>query len=249
MKYRFIFILIIPLFGILKAQSPCVSPISPTDFNKKIAEVRQIKENEKTPIALQGILDNHCFTSGQITEMLKLITNNEVAKADIAILAYERVLDKWSYYEIFDNFRSLSSAIRVYDQTLGNKSNVAPSSGLTNDKTSTTAQTSSNIQPNNTTNPASSCLIPDAEFEQIRILLTRNTFESARLNIAKQMIADKKCLAATQLGVLSRLFTSESSIINFLVYSYQFLPDKTGFETVLTQHSETVRKGVAKELK
>ena len=71
----------------------------------------------------------------------------------------------------------------------------------------------------------------DSEFNHILSTLNNITFDSSRLNVAKQIIADKY-LSTTQVVRIMELFTFDSSRLEFAKYAYGRTVDKNRyFET------------------
>ncbi|MCS7005404.1 MAG: DUF4476 domain-containing protein [Cytophagales bacterium] len=229
-----------------QAQSPCVNALSDSDFSQKVLQIRQL-DIEKIPFGIQNVLDHHCLTSVQVSELLRLITTNEVLKADIAIRAYSRTLDKWNYFEVLEQFRSLSAAFRVYHQTIAFDSTSAAKNFSEQLVERPTKPSSANSSFANTSISAN-CSIPDVEFEQMYLLLSRNAFESARLSLAKQMIKDKQCISISQIEAIARLFYHENTIADFLSFAH-FYTDKKSFQIALTQYPESIRNIVSQNIK
>jgi len=75
------------------------------------------------------------------------------------------------------------------------------------------------------------CSVTDAEFESIKKSISSKSFEDSKLTTAKQ-ISDSRCLKSSQVRDIMKLFSFESTRLEFAKYAYKKVADKENYYLV-----------------
>lgn len=103
--------------------------------------------------------------------------------------------------------------------------NTSNSSGVSSTTTSSPANVSPKVEP------SMSCAVTDTEFEQMKASIKAKAYEDSKLTMAKQ-ITKSKCLKSSQVREIMKLFSYESTRLEFAKFAYNKVIDKDNYYLV-----------------
>lgn len=150
----------------------------------------------------KALLLDYQLTSGQVRDLALLIPN-EHHRLEFAMAAYDQVVDKQNFYDVYDAFTRFSMAFRLHDYVL---SRPMPGGGV--------------AIPN---------LVPDEDFQEILRVLRAESFDNQKQKLAMQIISSKKRLSSRQIRDLLRLFDFEPSRLQVAKFAYDYVADPDNY--------------------
>jgi len=183
----------------------CTNIISDQDF-MSLAE-RVFKENsEDRKLALaNNISYSNCMQTAQAMKVASLL-QNESSRMDFLKNARAKVFDPDNYKYAMPLFTTNS-----YKQELNNLIG-GPATDVTND-----------IPP---------CETNQKDFFDLKNAINRQGFTNTKVNVAKQLIKDKKCFKTDQIIELLTIFPTSEAKLDIAKYSYDYTTDKENYAKI-----------------
>lgn len=76
------------------------------------------------------------------------------------------------------------------------------------------------------------CYVPDNEFDQILSTIRKESFNSAKVTLAKQILRSKQCFTTIQVREMLRLFSFDDSRLEMAKFAYDFTTDPENYYMV-----------------
>lgn len=136
------------------------------------------------------------------------------------------------------NVSPTGANIQIHDGTPGNvNSNTGYTTSIvsstivtnTSNNLNTSESASTTVSPKS--DPMNNCVVNDTEFEKIKRSINSKSFEDSKLTLAKQ-ICNSKCLKSSQVRDIMKLFSYETTRLEFAKYAYQKVIDKDNYYLV-----------------
>ena len=95
-------------------QKPCKVPMASQQYQQKYQQAKNQPNDKKKLFVVKQMLRNECFSSSQIKELAALF-DSDVERLDFAKAAYNNVVDKENFYDVYDAFIYYSMVFRLHD--------------------------------------------------------------------------------------------------------------------------------------
>lgn len=155
----------------------------------------------------KNILQGSCLLSSQVKD-LAMVFGGDYYRYEFCKQAWTHTFDPGNFFDVYDTFGSISTAIRLYDYVSHqeSKSEIAIASP-----------------------PLSVCMVSEQEYGDMKQSISSVSVNSTKLVLAKQIISAKKCFSVNQLAGIINLFSVESSRLEIAMYAYDFCTNKTDY--------------------
>ncbi len=181
----------------------CNTPINDNIFMQMAQEVFNFGDENARIGKINEYLQSNCFTTAQLMRFGSLITS-ENNRLSFLKIAYIKVFDANNYNQasqLFTNQMNQQSFFTFIQQDGG-------------------------FVPNNPTNPTNpittNCTVPDADFNDMRTRISRETFSNTRLSLAKTIIGTRTCFSVTQIRTLSALMSQDEQRLDIAKFAYDY---------------------------
>ncbi|TAE46508.1 MAG: DUF4476 domain-containing protein [Cytophagales bacterium] len=190
-------------------QSRCNNPLSVNNFNLMARDVNVLNGDDAKINKLgEYFAQNICMTTAQIMQFSTLL-QNENNRLNYLRRMYARSFDSGNYQQ----------AVQVLSSN-ANQQNLVAFLQAENNNTPV-------INPTNPTNTP--CLITDADFKDIRDRIAKESFNNARITLARTIISAKRCFNTTQIRNIMTIFSFDNDKINIAKFAYDFCTDKDNY--------------------
>lgn len=180
----------------------CSYPMNDHDFHLFAADVAELGSENTKSARLAEIAQGHCMTTAQAMKFSSLL-KIEANKLTFLKQAYLRAFDA-------ENFKT---AIQMF--------------AYNNNKNNLLNYINTQVIDDNT-NDTPVCEVTEAEFLDVRNRIKKES-SSARLNMAKYLIKNKKCYTSAQIKNLVKIFSFDKDRMIVIKYAYDYTIDKNNF--------------------
>ncbi len=199
-----------PDFTNYRGQENCDRYISERHFNYIVNQINTAGDEETKLSKAKTLIQNNCIPTAYLMKMGSLFPS-ENNKYEFAKSGLQSVYDIDQYIEMQQIFSTPRS-----------RSNFADFLAR--------GQSASNNQSS-----SSECTVNNNEYNTILNSLKKESYNSTKLKLAKNIIEDKKCLSATQIKGIVELFDYENSRLEIAMLGYDFTKDTNNYYSIVSQ--------------
>jgi hypothetical protein len=183
----------------------CTNIISDQDFTQLAEKVfKEINEDKKLALA-NNISYSNCLQTAQAMKIASLL-QRESSRIDFLKKAMPKVFDPDNYKYAMPLFTSDS-----YKQEL----NELIGGGVTE-----------------ITNETPACEVNQKDFADLKNVINKQGFTNTKVNVAKQIIRDKKCFKTAQIIELLTIFPTSEAKLDIAKFSYDYTTDKENYSKI-----------------
>ncbi len=179
----------------------CNSPVNENTFMQMAQEVFNFNDENARVGRLNELLQSNCYTTSQVMRFASLIAENN--RLSYLKIAYNKVFDANNYNQttqLFLNQANQQSILTFIQQDGGFVPN----------------------NPSNPVNPNPACSVPNADFEDMRTRINKESFPNTRLNLAKTIIRTRTCFSVTQIRTLVTLMRQDNERLDLAKFAYDY---------------------------
>jgi len=114
----FLFSTVIVL-SLYSQQKPCKTPIAAQSFQQKYIQIKNQQNDKKKLLIAKQLVRTDCFSSAQVKEIAALF-QNDTERLDFAKSAFNSVVDKENFYDVYDAFVYYSMVFRLHEYVQNN---------------------------------------------------------------------------------------------------------------------------------
>ncbi|MEO1655550.1 MAG: DUF4476 domain-containing protein, partial [Bacteroidota bacterium] len=246
-KPLLILFLIATLSPAFAQSNNCSFPISSNGFAKLKQRVLQISnQNSRLQEALRASRQ-YCFSAQQVKELTQTL-QSEYSRFEFAKSAFLKTVDQTNFYDVYDAFEKLSTAIRLYDYVQDKLNQNANNNNNQNDNPNNPGDNPYGIQFPNYNYPNANLYrgktncnnrLSNRDFYQVAREVQQAPTELMKLRRIESLLAST-CMETAQTMKLASLLSSENNRLAFFKYIYSHTYDVDNFRSVLqllTQNS------------
>ncbi len=228
--------LLVVAFGIQAQDS---TPLSESKFESLRKDIEAQSYDSKRLEKAKEVSDAHYLYVKQIDAIIKVLSLSG-NKLEYAKYAYSSTLDAENYDQLMSNFRrdsekeELKTYVSKREPPVISKKEPAKTTDADNKTNSTTSSTVSTTKTTTTTTiKKSSGPVPmtDADFAKAKRDVDGESYESKKLQRAKQ-VSDANYLLCSQIVELMSVLSFESSRLEYSQYAYAKTYDQANYEVV-----------------
>lgn len=206
----------------------------------KAAVEKQTFKDQKMTLLKQGVEANGCISAAQAKEFIKLFSF-ESDKVEVAKYCYSKCFDYNNYYQVNDAFGFSSSvdelntyiasqpkpqwqAAQNYPANFNN--------GNINENVNQNPRPAPRPMPKPNPNPKptpNGCFaMNEGDFQSALASIKKQSFNDSKMQVAKQ-ITSSNCLTCSQIKEVMKVFSFESTKLEYAKYAYDFAYDKGNY--------------------
>lgn len=200
-----------PDFKNYTGQKKCTQYISQRQFNSIVNQIKSLPEESAKLAKAKKLIQNNCIPTEYLMKISSLFSS-ENNRLDFAKAGLSSVYDIDQYLEmkqIFSTPRSRSN----FTSFLAQEQSSTSVSGAVS---------------------AERCIVSQNEFNSIINSLKNESFNSAKLKLAKNIIETKTCLSPTQIKEIIHVFDYENSRLEIAKLGYDFTKNKNDYYTIVS---------------
>ena len=200
-----------------------------TELRKRIIADNTADANQQF---LKNTIENNCFTTEQVSGMLKLV-HSKKTKLEMAKLAYARTVDRDRYSSVANSLskrqkRALDKyIIRMMAVTIATKPAVVPIAGDTHDKVINTA----------TENKPIDALL----LKSLEAFTAEHFSDGSKMQVLTKILVSNY-LTSAQVADITKLFGSAEAKLEFAKLAYKRTVDKGMYNLVITSLDDNSQK-------
>lgn len=214
--YLLLLFLLLPFLSIAQNNN-CNQPIADFLYQQQLSNVTQRSNDAEKLNRAKWVINNYCLSSFQVKGLAETFRGDD-ARLEFAKLAYNRVVDKHDFYEVYNAFAYFSTVFRLHDFVLEQRNTSSP----TNPTTNPIIDFPNLIYPDYAGYQGlTNCGMPidDHDFNLLTQDLFRLTAQTGRLN-RLNTIASNYCLSTEQAMKFASLLDNEDNRLLFLKQAY-----------------------------
>jgi len=193
-----------PSIDTYNGKTNCSLPLPDTDFMSRIQIIaREKKDQTKSALLSQFVKDN-CVTTAQVMKLASMLSL-ETSRMTFAKEALTYVYDMGNYKQIGQVFSTMPYKKEIWN-FIDNKQN-------------NQQDNSQNDVIENNTKP---CEVAAQDFELIKSYIVNTSFESAKVNAAKQQLKSRNCFSVAQISDILAIFTFDDSKLEVAKFGYDY---------------------------
>lgn len=153
----------------------------------------------------QAVVLSYQLTSSQVRDLAMLIPN-ENQRLELAMSAYNQVMDRQNFYDVYDAFTRFSMVFRLHDYVRSHRPPgpvVVVSAGVS-----------------------------EEDFADMLKAIRGEDFENNKKKLAKQIISSKRRLSSRQIRDVLRLFDFEPTRLEVAKFAYDYVGDPDNYFVV-----------------
>ncbi len=207
------------LFSFGQHRKPCEGPLPSVKFKQKFDLITSSQnETQKLRKAKELSID-FCLSTEQVKAIAELFVN-DYNRLDFVEVAYPNTTDKENFYDVYDSFAYFSNVFRLHDFINGLHAAPVPVPPVE----------LPNVPPPHSPPPTTTpCQVTDIDFVQVKDAISKQSFNSTKVTVAKQVIAAKQCFSADQVREIVKLFSFEDSRLEIAKYAYDYCIEKRNY--------------------
>ncbi|MCK9254202.1 MAG: DUF4476 domain-containing protein [Bacteroidales bacterium] len=164
-------------------------------------------DEEKTKLCLEYVY-TYCFSTAQIMQLGELI-KTESMRFVFFKAAYEKVYDRDNYLHVKQLLINQSYINGINEIYIVPKVEKPYAEGI-----------------------PSPCVLSNNDYEQIKTNIRRELSTRQKLETAKNLIAQYKCISSQQVKSMLNLFSLETDKLDFAKFAYKYCNDKNNYSVV-----------------
>jgi len=195
-------------------------PCNPLPSNKFRQKLDMILSSPNDQIKLRKAKEafyEYCLTALQVKDVATAFYSDD-ARLDYATFAYPSVTDKENFYDVYDAFCTFSSAFRLNDFVINTQAGI-----LLPPPHPQTPPLPVNPPP------PPPCVVGPQEMMQLTASIKKQSFDDAKLKVAKQGISGLKCFSTMQIKDILVLFSFDKQKLEIAKYAYDYCIDRQNY--------------------
>ena len=209
----------IHLSHFISAQN-CQSPMLANVFKQHLNQLA-LQSNDQLKLQLsKSILQGSCLLSTQVKD-LAMVFGGDYYRYEFCKEAWKHTFDPDNFFDVYDTFGSISTAIRLYDYVHHLEEPVVNAIAVP---------------------PVPVCRVSEQEFVDIKKSIGNVSVNTTKLTLAKQIVSSKKCFTVNQIAGVINLISVESSKLELALYSYDYCINKSDYYQITDTFQTTGSK-------
>lgn len=206
-----------PLCTNYKGSIGCPLPVGDKDFNVYAANVFNQPNDDLRIKAAKDLIDRVCISMAQLMG-IALSFDLETSRLTFMKESFLRVYDLENY-----NYAAAVFSNELYRADWMNycKASLTPTIVVT---------------------PPPVCEVKQAELDEIKATVKKQSFSSTQLALIKQILSAKKCFKCAQIKQLMQVFSFEDDKMELAKFAYDYTTDKNNYYTLTDAFSFSASK-------
>lgn len=221
----------------------CSAAMSNSQFSGVKSSIDKQGFNEqKMTLLKQALNANGCISVGQVKELIGLFSFED-DKLEVAKFCYSKCYEANSYYQVNDAF-SFDSSVDALNTYIASQprpqaqvatnypSNFNNGNGTVNQvptpRPAPVPQPRPNPSPKPKPTPSGCFAMNEGDFQSALASIKKQSFNDTKMQVAKQ-ITSSNCLTCSQIKEVMKLFSFESTKLDYAKYAYDFAYDKGNY--------------------
>jgi hypothetical protein len=192
-----------PAYENYRGPSNCKFPLNDDDFMRFARQAAANNSEPRLMLLLTQLAEGNCLSVSQVMKLASMLAS-EQNRLNFFKTAYPSVFD----------LKNLPAGAQLFDQT---QNRAAYNEFIRNQAIG--------FGPD----VPLPCIVEADDFNQIKESISKESFSSTKISLAKQILRTKQCFSVRQVSELLRLITFEDARLDLAKFAYEYTTDRDNY--------------------